>query len=34
MIFFDNEHGNCQTVAAVGVTVMYTPVNINARFFM
>jgi len=27
MIFYDNEYGNCQTVAGVGVTVMYTPVS-------
>lgn len=25
MMFLDNEWGNCQTVAGIGVTVLYTP---------
>jgi len=33
MIFFDNEYGNCQTVAGVGVTVMYTPEGMTNELF-
>jgi hypothetical protein len=25
MVFFDNERGNCNTVAKLGVTVVYCP---------
>lgn len=33
MIFFDNEYGNCKTVASIGVTVMYTPEGVTRQNF-
>ena len=33
MIFFDNEWGNCQTVARIGVTVVYTPKGVTRQLF-
>merc|ERR1719323_1487793 len=33
MIFFDNEWGNCQTVAKIGVTVVYTPKGVTKALF-
>ena len=33
MIFFDNEWGNCQTVAKIGVTVVYTPKGVTHQLF-
>ena len=33
MIFFDNEYGNCKTVASIGVTVMYTPDGVTRENF-
>ena len=33
MIFFDNEPGNCQTVAAAGVTSAYTPNGLDREIF-
>jgi len=33
MIFFDNERGNCQTVAKAGVTVVYTPDGVTKELF-
>ena len=33
MIFFDNEWGNCQTVAKIGVTVVYTPKGVTRHLF-
>ena len=33
MIFFDNEWGNCQTVAKIGVTVVYTPKGVTKELF-
>ena len=33
MIFFDNEYGNCETVAGIGVTVLYTPEGVTREGF-
>ena len=33
MIFFDNQYGNCQDVAGVGVTVVYTPEGVTRKAF-
>ena len=33
MMFFDNEWGNCQTVAKLGVTVVYTPKGVTQQLF-
>ena len=33
MVFFDNEWGNCQTVAKIGVTVVYTPKGVTRHLF-
>ena len=33
MMFFDNEWGNCQTVAKIGVTVVYTPRGVTRQLF-
>ena len=33
MMFFDNEWGNCQTVAKIGVTVVYTPKGVTQQLF-
>ena len=33
MIFFDNQYGNCQTVAKLGVTVVYTPDGVTRKAF-
>lgn len=33
MMFFDNEWGNCQTVAKIGVTVVYTPKGVTRQLF-
>ena len=33
MVFFDNEWGNCQTVARIGVTVVYTPKGVTRQLF-
>ena len=33
MVFFDNEYGNCQTVAGVGCTVLYTPDGVTRQGF-
>jgi len=33
MMFFDNEWGNCQTVAKIGVTVVYTPKGVTRALF-
>jgi magnesium-dependent phosphatase 1 len=33
MVFFDNEWGNCQTVAKVGVTVVYSPKGVTRALF-
>ena len=33
MIFFDNEHGNCETVAGVGCTVLFTPDGVTRAGF-
>ena len=33
MIFFDNEYGNCRTVAGIGVTVLYTPDGVTRKGF-
>ena len=30
MLFLDNEMGNCKSVAAIGVTVAYTPEGVKA----
>jgi len=33
MIFFDNQYGNCQDVAKVGVTSVYTPDGVTRKAF-
>lgn len=33
MIFFDNQYGNCQDVAKVGVTSVYTPEGVTRKAF-
>ncbi|TRY72414.1 hypothetical protein TCAL_03961 [Tigriopus californicus] len=33
MMFFDNEYGNCQTVAKMGVTTVYTPNGVTREVF-
>ena len=33
MLFFDNEYGNCQTVAKTGATVLYTPDGVTWEGF-
>jgi len=33
MIFFDNQYGNCQTVAGVGVTSVYVPQGVTRKAF-
>ena len=33
MIFFDNQYGNCQDVAKVGVTSVYTPQGVTRKAF-
>ena len=33
IIFFDNEYGNCQTVAKIGATVVYTPEGVTKELF-
>lgn len=33
MLFLDNEYGNCQTVARIGVTVLYTPEGVKRADF-
>ena len=33
IMFFDNEWGNCQTVAKVGVSVVYTPKGVTKQLF-
>jgi len=33
MIFFDNQYGNCETVAGVGVTSVYTPKGVTRQAF-
>ena len=30
MLFFDNEYGNCQDVASIGVSVAYVPDGVTA----
>eukprot|EP00593_Proboscia_inermis_P015226 CAMPEP_0171314312 /NCGR_PEP_ID=MMETSP0816-20121228/50224_1 /TAXON_ID=420281 /ORGANISM="Proboscia inermis, Strain CCAP1064/1" /LENGTH=158 /DNA_ID=CAMNT_0011803055 /DNA_START=245 /DNA_END=721 /DNA_ORIENTATION=+ len=33
MLFLDNEMGNCQSVASIGVTVAYTPKGVTAQIW-
>lgn len=33
MVFFDNEFGNCESVASMGVTVGYTPGGVTKKIF-
>ena len=33
MVFFDNESGNCHTVASIGATVVYTPDGVTRTLF-